>query len=413
MNLGQMSAEDMRIITGLPVEYMPAVKEDGSPSVQIGREQQPQSIQVSPLDPMQRMQTKYATAVKVQKPRNLASIIEKVMEEANCAGEDFYYTWEVDDRRNKRKVTIEGGSIGLAYAIARHWGNCVVDVELDTKDGVDIFTASWIDLESGYSTSRMFRKKHNPLGGNYNAERADDMGFQIGQSKAIRNVIFAGVPKWLETKAIAIAKAAEEKGLEDPTRFAFAKNKSLAYLVKEGITEDRIYAKIGKSVDDWTKADYLIVRSMCTQIHDGVADPDELFPPLNTPAADQAAPQAGAQPKKPRATTALREEVAKAVTEAGLDLAAIEKSFGAYCKDWSYSQCEQAKKMAADALAAAGVVPDPEADTAAAKEQPADAPQGIPETVECPKTGNVVRTAVECAACDQNGLCPSTDGKNA
>jgi|GEM_PF-1563800 len=117
--------------------------------------------------------------------------------------------------------------------------------------------------------------------------------------------------------------------------------------------------------------------------------------------------------KKPRATTSLREGAAKAIVEAGLDLAAIEKDFGAYSKDWSYSQCEQAKKMAADALAAAGVVPDPEADTAAAKEQPADAPQGIPETVECPKTGNVVRTAVECAACDQNGLCPSTDGKNA
>ena len=187
----------------------------------------------------------------------------KAMEEANCAGEDFYYTWEVNDRRNNKKSVVEGGSIGLAYCIARHWGNCVVDVELETKDGVDIFTASWIDLESGYSTTRMFRKKHNPVSSsNYNAERADDMGFQIGQSKAIRNVIFAGVPKWLETKAIAIAKAAEEKGLEDPTRFAFAKNKSLAYLVKEGITEDRIYAKIGKSVDDWTKADYLIVRSM-------------------------------------------------------------------------------------------------------------------------------------------------------
>ncbi|WP_300157125.1 recombinase RecT [Solidesulfovibrio sp.] len=116
--------------------------------------------------------------------------------------------------------------------------------------------------------------------------------------------------------------------------------------------------------------------------------------------------------KKPRATASMREGAAKAVVDAGLDLAAIEKDFGVYSKDWSHTQCEQAKKLAADALSAAGVVPDPEADADSAdQEQPAETPQDLPETVECPNTGNVVRLAVECAACGQMGLCPSTDGQ--
>ncbi|MFU2208191.1 hypothetical protein [Solidesulfovibrio sp. C21] len=105
------------------------------------------------------------------------------------------------------------------------------------------------------------------------------------------------------------------------------------------------------------------------------------------------APAATNGQKKPRATTAMRDGAAKAVTDAGLDLAAIEKSFGAYSKDWSYSQCEQAQKMAADA-----------------QEQPAEPHE---ESFECPNNGATVRLSVECAACDQNGLCPSTDGKNA
>lgn len=115
--------------------------------------------------------------------------------------------------------------------------------------------------------------------------------------------------------------------------------------------------------------------------------------------------------KKPRATAAMREGAAKAVMDAGLDLAAIEKNFGVYAKDWSHTQCEQAKKMAADALAAAGVVPDPEGGLPPTSEQPATQADSPEESFECPNNGAMVRLSVECAACDQMGQCPMTDGQ--
>ncbi len=115
--------------------------------------------------------------------------------------------------------------------------------------------------------------------------------------------------------------------------------------------------------------------------------------------------------KKPRATAAMREGAAKAVVDAGLDLAAIEKDLGVYSKDWSHTQCEQAKKMAADALAAAGVVPDPEGEPAPAGEHPTTQEGGSEESFECPNNGAMVRLSVECAACDQMGQCPMTDGQ--
>lgn len=116
--------------------------------------------------------------------------------------------------------------------------------------------------------------------------------------------------------------------------------------------------------------------------------------------------------KKPRATAAMREGAAKAVMDAGLDLAAIEKNFGVYAKDWSHTQCEQAKKMAAEALEAAGVVPDPET-VPAAPDQPAEPAQADSpeESFECPNNGATVRLSIECAACDQMGQCPMTDGQ--
>jgi hypothetical protein len=420
MNNGQyMTPEDMRVITGLPPEYLPAVKGNDSPAAKFGQEQSPQSIHLSATEPMQRMQTKYATAIKVQKPRNLAAIVEKVLEEAACAGEDFYYRWEVKNRKTNRNSVVEGGSIGLAYCIARNWGNCVVDVELETRDGIDVFTASWIDLETGFTTSRLFRKKHNPVGGNYDAERADDMGFQVGQSKPLRNVIFAGVPKWLETKAIEVAKASEAKGLEDPTRFVYAKGKVLSFLAKYGVTEERVFAKIGKPASEWTRDEYMNVRSLATEIKDGLADPDEVFPPLTNVPADKGAPLGGEQSKKPRATTASREAAVRAAQEAGLDVAGIEKDFGVYSKDWSYVQCEQVKQMAADALAAAGVVPDPEQAPPAQGQPTETAPledtqpmgQAQEEAFECPDNGAMVRLSTDCAACNQKGLCPATDGQ--
>lgn len=107
-----------------------------------------------------------------------------------------------------------------------------------------------------------------------------------------------------------------------------------------------------------------------------------------------------------------REEAKTAVLEAGLDLAVVEKDLNAFQPQWNTAQCERVKKMAADTLAAAGVVPDPET-VPAAQDQPAEPAQAEAqeEAFECPNNGATVRLSVECAACDQMGQCPMTDGQ--
>src|ERR1700685_1448077 len=70
---------------------------------------------------MRRVQTTYATAIQVQKPRVLARVQKSILEEANLAGETFFYGWGAG------KDKIEGPSQELAHALARCWGNCALE----------------------------------------------------------------------------------------------------------------------------------------------------------------------------------------------------------------------------------------------------------------------------------------------
>ena len=103
---------------------------------------------------LQRTGTGYSTAIRVQEPRNLQIKRKQLLAEARMAGESFYYGWGA----GKNKVL--GPSIGLAMSAARLWGNCAVDMApvQDTPDSW-IFTAQFIDLETGTTISRQFRQQ--------------------------------------------------------------------------------------------------------------------------------------------------------------------------------------------------------------------------------------------------------------
>lgn len=95
-----------------------------------------------------------------------------------------------------------------------------------------------------------------------------------------------------------------------------------------------------------------------------------------------------------------REDAKAAVLAAGLALEDVEKELNAYQPKWTTAQCERAHKLAEKAMAQRDGQQQPQPQAQAA------------ETVECPSSGAVVRLAVECAGCDQMGLCPATDGKD-
>jgi len=227
---------------------------------------------------MQQVKTSYTTAVAVQKPRILAEVEQRLLQEADQAGEDFYYGWGAGKDR------VEGPSVGLALAAARCYGNCAVEMApvQDTFDAW-IFTASFIDLETGFTLSRQLRQsKRWIVYGKHDEARKEDIRFQIGQSKAIRNVVTNSVPEWLINKAMDRAKGGvrdmiqrtvDQHGIEAVIERAVEKLSAL------GIDEARVLAKFGRpTTRGLTVEDLVLIRGDLSAIGAGQDTVDNLYP---------------------------------------------------------------------------------------------------------------------------------------
>lgn len=153
---------------------------------------------------LQRQQTKYVTAIAVQRPRRLNDVLMRVKAEVELDPEGAFYGWDVG--KGDKKKHIEGPTIGLCMSIARNYGNSAVDVQIEETPGYYLFTPVFLDLETGFTFSRAFRQRKNQNIGMIDRDRAEDIAFQIGQSKAIRNVIKSSVPQAIIDTAIAHAK---------------------------------------------------------------------------------------------------------------------------------------------------------------------------------------------------------------
>ena len=227
---------------------------------------------------VQQVRTGYCTAVSVQRPRILPEVKRKLLEEARLMGEDAYYGWGVG------KNAIEGPSIDLALAAARCWGNCATDLG-PVQDLVDcwIFTAYFIDLETGYTRTRQFRQSKNwTVHGKLDDERKDDVRFQIGQSKAERNVILKALPAHLINAALEAAKEGVRHQLEELTKkhgFAAVADRLITALGKCGVKEVQILAKSGVAERKALTTDHLVIlRGDLNALQNGQERAEVLFP---------------------------------------------------------------------------------------------------------------------------------------
>ncbi len=225
---------------------------------------------------LQKVQTQFSTAVAIQKPRRRLEIIRACEEEAVIAGDEFYYSWTVKAKEGPKLV--EGLSVQAALAAARNWGNCVVPCTVDENINTYMFTATFVDLETGFNLQRTFRQKKTLNIGKKYDERAEDIIFQIGQSKAIRNVILNALPSWLTTKMLAKAK---ENVIEKINKMgiAVAREKTIAFFARYGVTVDRIEAKLeGKKAQGWTAEDLALLQGAMNTLISGQESAESLFP---------------------------------------------------------------------------------------------------------------------------------------
>jgi hypothetical protein len=216
--------------------------------------------------------TPFVTAISVQKPRNLDLIVKAIDREAEYAGDSFYYAWK--DKKGNR---IEGPSIGLANSLAREWTNCGVTVDFQETAEVFIITPRFIDIEKGFQCERVFRQRKNVVQGNFDPDRKLDMALQIGQSKAIRNVVVNAVPRWLVERGIQKAKEAVIKNI-DPTKLDEYKAQVVSYFKTKGVTAEQLVYKAGKPMAEWTTRDIADFKGDKTALENGEATISELFP---------------------------------------------------------------------------------------------------------------------------------------
>lgn len=216
------------------------------------------------------------TAQRVAVKRDIRSILTNIKSLAAGAGQQFYYSWSVNDRANNRQSLVEGLGIKGAMAVATCYGNCRVDAVIaqETQSHVT-FAARFVDFETGFTLTRLFQQRKNQNTGMKDKDRAADLVFQIGQSKAIRNVIIQALPTYCEEAKEAAKSALIGRIADNPDG---ARNHILGRLEDLGIEVNRVERVVGRTVAKWSAQHMARIWAELTAIQDGLADADDLYP---------------------------------------------------------------------------------------------------------------------------------------
>jgi hypothetical protein len=229
-------------------------------------------------------QSREVTAKKVAVPRSLASVYRELKVLCAMNGDHYVYSWQVKDRANQRTQTVEGGTIKLANDLLMLYGNASVDVDISETPTHWLFKAWFIDLERGVAYSRMFQQRKGQNTGMKDADRQADIVFQIGQSKAIRNVVLNALST-LAAFAVEESKQALLEKFSDPENVKKAHDFIDKVLDRHQISQKRVEAVVGRTRDKWTARDLARVYMEMRGIADGLTVPDEVYPSEEAAAA--------------------------------------------------------------------------------------------------------------------------------
>lgn len=216
-------------------------------------------------------------AQRVVVARDEGKVLARIKTLANAAGDAWYYRIPFKDRKTGKTVFVEGPSIKLANDVARLYGSCDVD-EWVSGEGLDYweFTARFIDLESGFALTRVFRQRKDAASVGKSESRNAEIGFAIGASKAIRNVVCNALQTFSDYAYEEARGALVNQIGKDIERW----RKEVSKRIGDMTDIKRVEAVVGRSVKDWLAPDIATVAAMGKAIKDGMATIDESFPPL-------------------------------------------------------------------------------------------------------------------------------------
>lgn len=234
--------------------------------------------------------TQFSTAVQLNgPPRDLEAVKKRCLAEARMLGEDAYYSWTVKDKNSPTGVSlIEGPSIDAAMVLARNWGNCGVPIEVAIDAPKHwILAATFVDLETGFNLTRLFRQRKNQKTGKMDDDRALDIAFQIGQSKAHRNVIVKAMPSWLMREFFETAQGVEEAKYKDVGKHT---PRAIGAWAKPpyNVTQEMLEKKVGRKAEAWIPRDLALLAAIFRAVKEGVTTVANEFsdepPPASEPA---------------------------------------------------------------------------------------------------------------------------------
>ena len=213
-------------------------------------------------------------------PRDMHEVSEIAVAEAKLLAEDYYWEWEVKERRadEPRAKLLCGISIDGALSLTRAWRNCryVPTVECET-DQYWRFLVSFIDYETNTMTSRLYvQPKRQPPAG-FDPERWEARQFQNGQSRAIRIAIEKSLPTWLVKKGIEAAKEAAVEALSSEKTLKSQREEIISRAKDLGITSTQLKSKTGKSVGAYKPQDVVTICALLNAIEDGEATIEQMF----------------------------------------------------------------------------------------------------------------------------------------
>jgi hypothetical protein len=226
-----------------------------------------------------------AQAVAVR--RDEIAVLAKLRALGNAAGDAWYYRFPVRNNRENRTDFVEGGSIKMANDLARLYGNCDVDIRVSDVGERWIMYARFTDYETGFSMARPFQQRKTAARMGRDEDRNLDIAFQIGVSKAIRNVVLNA----LQTFADEAFRAAKNSLVEKIGKNLDGwRTRLVARFEEYPLDVKRVERVIGRTANEWLTQDVARIVGMMKAVEDGMALLDETFPPVEAATPVDAAP---------------------------------------------------------------------------------------------------------------------------
>jgi hypothetical protein len=173
--------------------------------------------------------------------------------------------------------TIEGPSVRFAEIILHAWGNVRADAEvIEEGDTHIVAQGTFFDLERNVAVRKKIKRRiTDKHGTRYNDDMIGVTG-NAANSIALRNAIFAGIPKavW---KGIYTRVRKASIGKEGTLTEKRAK--MIEWFGEQGVEPERIFAQLGIDGVEDVKEDQLItLRGLANAIRDGELTVAESFP---------------------------------------------------------------------------------------------------------------------------------------